>query len=440
MDLVSVARIIEHIRVPLYRNAYALTLGSALTSVLGMVYWLLATRYYSADVVGVNSAAIAALLFLSAVSGLYLDGALVRFIPRAARATGRMVVYAYLAGASMSAIVSAAFLLGIDIWSPALGFLAGSGWPIVGFLLASVTSCVFVLEDAVMTGLRGAVWVPLENTIYALAKIALLLVFAKFLPEYGIVASWVLPVVVLIVPVNYFIFRHLIPRHRRTTEDIAQPVEPRQVATYVAGNYLGYLCMSAYLRLLPVLVIQQTDSRTSAYFYLPWVIASSLQLVSINMNQSLVVEGSLDQGRVAILGRRALVQVMRLLLPIVALLVVGAPYILRIFGSAYAREGADLLRLLALAVIPNTLSSLYFGVSRVRQRLGRVVLGQGAIAALTLGLSYVLVRNYGIVGVGIAVLASHSLVAMALLLTQLGPRLRQARHERGHRKQGPAEE
>jgi O-antigen/teichoic acid export membrane protein len=71
-----------HVANPLYRTGYALTLSSGLTSVLGLAYWLLAARFYPAEVVGMNSAAIAAMTFLSGLAGLSLDGAYVRFVPR----------------------------------------------------------------------------------------------------------------------------------------------------------------------------------------------------------------------------------------------------------------------------------------------------------------------------------------------------------------------
>ena len=58
---VALARLITHLRTPLYRNGYALVLSSATTSVLGMAYWFLAARTYTPDVVGLNAAAIAAM-------------------------------------------------------------------------------------------------------------------------------------------------------------------------------------------------------------------------------------------------------------------------------------------------------------------------------------------------------------------------------------------
>src|SRR4051794_9235936 len=89
----AVERIAAHIRIPLFRNAYALIFGSTATSILGIVYWALVARYYPADALGLNSAAIATLMFFSGVSGLSLDAALIRFIPRAGRATTRLVSY-----------------------------------------------------------------------------------------------------------------------------------------------------------------------------------------------------------------------------------------------------------------------------------------------------------------------------------------------------------
>ena len=63
-DVVSDAvrvRLGTHLRVPMYRDAYALILSSGATSVVGLVYWMLAARIYSPDAVGFNAAAISSL-------------------------------------------------------------------------------------------------------------------------------------------------------------------------------------------------------------------------------------------------------------------------------------------------------------------------------------------------------------------------------------------
>src|SRR4051794_38530785 len=89
------ARLKTHADVPLYRNAYALMLSGGGSALLGVVYWILASRYYSPAVVGTGSSAIAALMFLTGLASLYLDGSLIRFVPRAGTRTARLVVVTY---------------------------------------------------------------------------------------------------------------------------------------------------------------------------------------------------------------------------------------------------------------------------------------------------------------------------------------------------------
>jgi O-antigen/teichoic acid export membrane protein len=91
------------------------------------------------------------------------------------------------------------------------------------------------------------------------------------------------------------------------------------------------------------------------------------------------------------------------------------------FGKAYADEGAMLLRLLALGMIPNVVVSLGVSVARI-QHNGRVVLStQGAVCVLMLGLSLLLLPPLGIEGIGVAWLVSQSLVAAWLLAGILRP-------------------
>ena len=46
----------DRLRSPLHRNGYALVASSAVTSVLGLAYWIVAARAYSTEAVGVCAA------------------------------------------------------------------------------------------------------------------------------------------------------------------------------------------------------------------------------------------------------------------------------------------------------------------------------------------------------------------------------------------------
>jgi O-antigen/teichoic acid export membrane protein/LysM repeat protein len=420
----SVQRLVAHARTPLYRNGYALILSAAATSGLGVIYWMLATRYYSADIVGLNSAVISAMLFVAGVAQLSLVSVMTRFLPRAGRATGRLVGSAYALTLAVAALAALLFVLGIQLWSPALAFLGASPLFTLWFVLATMAWCIFTLQDSVLAAMKQSVWVPIENTTFAVAKIALLL-FAWPAARYGIFASWTIPGAAVLLPINYLIFRRLLPGHAKSSADQAEPLLPRRIAKYAASNYLGSMLSLAVNTLLPLLVVHQLGPRANAYFAQPWLIASSLQLIAGNMAVSLTVEAATDRERLAGYARRALVHTARLLAPLVVLILIGAPYLLRLFGRDYAAEGAGLLRLLALGALPNLVNMLYLSVARVRGRVGAIVAVQAALCALALGLSYPLIQLYGITGVGIAWLTSQTLVAACIALAHLRSRMRQ---------------
>src|SRR5207237_3552292 len=96
------------------------------------------------------------------------------------------------------------------------------------FVVATMGWSLLALQDGVLTGLRQTVWVPIENTIFAVAKIVLLAAFALSLAEYGIFASWTIPAVLSIIPVNLLIFRRFIPRHQSVERPTEGEVAPRR--------------------------------------------------------------------------------------------------------------------------------------------------------------------------------------------------------------------
>jgi O-antigen/teichoic acid export membrane protein len=413
----TVDKLISHVRVPLYRNAYALMLSTAATSALGMLYWVLAARYYPADIVGLNAAAVSMMTFLAGAAQGPSMNAMLRYIPVAGRDTKRLVAIAYFFSVVIAVVVGGGFLLSVDIWTPALNFLRQDLWLAIWFLLGVIGWCIFALQDNVLTGLRETIFVPIENIPYAIAKIGLLVVFATTLTNYGILASWTVPMLMI----NYLLFSRLIPRYMEAKREQTLPYSLRQIAHYITGNYVALLFQIASMRLLPVVVTNLAGSSATAYFYLPWTIATSLRLIISNMSTSFTVELAADSKKMRAFSYRFLLHTTAVLIVPILVLLVGAPYILQFSGADYAAEGTLLMRLLTLSALPNVIISLHVGIARVQQKVSEIVGRQFALCVLTLGLSYYFLQVYGITGVGIGVLTSEIVVAIVLLFTSLWP-------------------
>lgn len=189
----------------LFRNAYALMLNTGVSAVLGLGYWLVAARYYTEDAVGQGSAAIAAMKFLAGLTAVTLTGALARFIPVSGRRTGRLIFGTYTGSSAIVAFAAAAFLLTLDFWGPSYRFLHGTANGL-GFIAAVVGWSLLTLQDGVLTGLRRAVWVPVGNTVFSAAKLALLVGIAAAVPTVSVFVSWVAAIGLSVVPLGWLVF------------------------------------------------------------------------------------------------------------------------------------------------------------------------------------------------------------------------------------------
>jgi O-antigen/teichoic acid export membrane protein/aminoglycoside phosphotransferase len=403
-------------RESLYRNGYALVASSVLTSVVGLAYWVVAARTFSPRIVGLNAALIAAMTLLVAIAQLNLKSALNRFLPRAGRASAKFIVSAYVVAVAVTAVVSVVFSMGVDLWAPRLDFLHDRPELVVWFVVATMAWTLFVLQDSVLAGIRQAAWVPIENLVFSASKLVLLLVLAGAFPVFGIFVSWTLPAIALVVPVSLLLFRRLIPLHVERTRGREQPVRSWGLARYAGADYVAYVIWSGTIAGLPLLVLNVLGPDANAYFYVSWLVAYSLYLISSSMGMSMLAEASLEPSEVHGLWRRTIRESARLVVPGALLVTVGAPVILGFMGGSYSAEGVTLLRLLALSAIPFVVVDAHVAAARARNRMRVVVGTYASLCGLVVGLGVPLMSLIGVVGAGVAWLAAQSSVAGTILI------------------------
>jgi O-antigen/teichoic acid export membrane protein len=394
----------------LFKNAYFLMLSTGVSAVLGLGFWLVAARYYSEEAVGQGSAAIAAMRLLASITATTMIGAVVRFVPRAGRATGPLVWRAYVASSVVVVVAAVVFLLTLDLWGASYAPL---GTPAAGvlFVAACVAWALLTLQDGVLTGLRKAEWVPVGNAVFSVGKLILLAVFASALPVLGIFVSWAVAIAFSTLPLGWLIFRRLIPRQAAADHDV-EPPKAREMGRFLAGDSLGALFSLAMINLLPVMVAVRFSAAENGFFYVAYTVGGTMEFMAINMASSLTAHASHDPRRLADGVRGALRRMTLLLVPVVLVLVVFAPQILAPFDADYAEHGSTALRLLAIGALPRIVVELYIGVLRVQGRTGVLAAVQGTMCTLVLGSAAVLFAPTGIAGAGWAVLLSMTLVAV----------------------------
>jgi len=411
----KIGRALEHARSPMFFTAYALIINQVISAGLGMLYWFIAARMFPDSIVGRNAAVISQLALISFLAQFSMQAAMVRFVPAAGLAARRFVLNAYVLAFISCGIVAAAALF-IQRWlSPDHTILNFSFSESVWWVLIMAVWGIFTVQEGVLIGLRKPMWVLVQYVLYNVSKIALLFTFINPPQQWGLFASWTLSVPVIVLIINYVIFKWLLPEHMEKTQHMTPPAGS-QIRKFVIGDYAGVLFSETTFRLLPTLVVLVLSDAANAYFNQSWQLSMPLYMIAANMAASFTVSAAADQANLEEYGRRMIKHMARLLVPFALLLALVVPFILRIYGPAYAEQGSTLMRLLLISVIPAIINTWYIGYARAQNRVLWMVLNQALLCVLVLSLSYVLLPRMGITGVGVAWLISQSIVAVSVAL------------------------
>ena len=402
-------------RVPLYRNAYALMLNSAVNSVLGLVYWVIAARAVAPEEVGRANALVSLMMLLSTLTQLNAGQALIRFLPRSGPGARRLLLGAYGVAAPLAVVVAVVVVAYCHLVLGPTDPLHMSWGLGLWFVVSTAAWSVFNLQDAALTGLRSAVWVPLENGVYGLAKLALLVVLALSgaATGAGVFLSWTLPVLVLLVPVSVLLARRVLPRHARESQDPETP-DRRVLARYMGGDYAGAVFGQLSSTFLPVLVVALLGPAQGAYLLPAQTAFLALNLLASAITSSLVVEAVRDAERTQVFARAVVRRIAATVVPAALVVTIAAPWLLELFGPAYRENTTPLLQLLMASTLARVVVALYGTRARLENRTGRLALLQLAEAVILIGATVVLAVPLGLVAVGWAVLASQVLPALVL--------------------------
>jgi O-antigen/teichoic acid export membrane protein/aminoglycoside phosphotransferase (APT) family kinase protein len=401
---------------PAHRDGLALVLSSGLTSAVGMLYWVVAARLFPPAVVGVNSVALSTMMLLGSVAHLNLTYALLRFVPVAGLAARKLVLLGYGAATTAAAIVGGLFALGSHIWAPELVEGMGYGRLIVFFVIATPVWSIFVIQDYVLTAVKRATAVPVENAVFAVLKIVLLVVAALAVVPGGIALSWLLATVATVLVMNAWLVLKVLPAHGRATQAAAMPITIGAITRFMRADYAGAILWQCALFGLPFLVLSRLEAEAAAVYGIVWTISQALYAVSSGMSQSMVAHTAADPGGLEKARKATVRRSLRLVAPAALLIAVGSPLWLRVFGEQYATEGWLCLALASLSAIPNVITNSTVNAARVRQRMGVLFGVPATLSLLVIVGSWVLMPHMGIAAVGLCWLLAQTLVAGGILI------------------------
>ena len=403
----------------LARNSVLIMASTVGTSGLGYLFWMVAARALSQPAVGAATALISAATVVSMVSNLGIGHMFIQRLPgTAAGAWSRIVSAGLLLGCAATAgtAVAAALLLP----HLAANFAVLNAPALVATAVALTASTLLDFVFVAHRASHGMLW---RNLALALGKVLALpaLTAAGVHSAAAVLLAWTLPSIVVTVVTCLVSPGRLRPGATLTGTGLSGEVP--HVRGALAGHHLINLAQAGPGALLPVLVTARLGASDNAHFYVAWMTASVLFMVSPAVASAFYAERSNATGRPIPLTRAAAV-VLAVIGPPALVLFFGGDRILGLFSAGYAAGGGLLLKILVVAAIPDAITNLAVAHWRSLGEFRRCLRLNLVMAATCLTLTWLGLPHLGIAAAGLAWLAGEFAGALVVAAVAIRSRLR----------------
>jgi len=392
----------------LYRDAVSLASSSMLTAVLGMGFWVVCARLIPPSRLGVQTALLAIIVGPAIVVATGVGDGFTAIVPvsglqrSAVIARGyRLVVFASLALGAIAALVA----------TTVLAEVRGSVW--VALLVAGgvVVWSLFVVQDSALTSLQRASWLPGENGTTSALKIGLVPAAIGLGVGYPVVVASLLPCV-LAVAVLLPQVRRLAagagPDSGRTTIEDA----PAHLQQLVKRTTASIAMSLGALTITPFIVTAAAGPAQGAVFSLGLAIVQSLDFVGAALGVSLVVHASGAEGADRDMAVAVLKKTAALVTAGAVVLVVIAPWVLRILNPTYEHlHGVRVITILAVAAVLRPAYVIWASLQRARRRMRSLLVLNALASSFALTAMAPIAARWGAVG------AAGTIVAAQLILS-----------------------
>ena len=392
--------------------------ASAISSLFGLAFWIVAARFYTAEDVGLASALISAGSLLAIIANLGLGYGMIRFLSQSGKNANSLINSCLTVSGLASVVAVLIFLGGLDLWSPALLYLRQSPAFFITFMIFTAGTVLIALVGDTFVAERRASLSLANSLIRGLLRLPLpIILMTLSLHALGIFVSHVISLVVVLL-ISVFLFLPRVrpgycPRFTVSWELI------RGVWRFSFTNYIAVFLLATPNFILPIMIINLLGAEINAYFYIAWMIGFLLCNIPSATSRSLFAEGSYDEQRLWTNAWRSLKLTFLILVPCVTLVLILADKLLLFFGSSYSENATTLLRVVGLSAFPFAVNSVYLGIKRVEKKLTTIIALASFTAIATLVPSYFLLPRMGINGAGITWLVTQGIIAMAIVANWL---------------------
>lgn len=395
----------------LYRGSLTLIANTVATSAIGLIFWSLAAHRYPASAVGVFSGVTSGASLLAAIAALGLPNIIIRHIASVQNARELMIV-AVTAIATVGTVLCLVIVLVLGPYLPASLDLRQRGGMVLLVTVLVTFTAVSTIFDVGLIATRSSHNVLIKNVAGSITRVVAMLLLVSF-RSTGLLIAYGLGMGLTIALGGVMLDRQI--GAKRTRFGSFRVL--RSYLSLTSGNYLATIMGILPASIVPLEVLVVLGAAETGRFAVAFLICGFLNVIPATVAQVLFAEASREGTPLRGQLRKAIRGVYGLLLPAIVIVIAAAPFMLSIFGAAYASAATGCLRVLALSALFTGGTYLVDSLLIARDRIAAYIFMNGANAALVLGLVGILVhRGLTAAAVGWALAQGLSLLLGVLVL------------------------
>jgi O-antigen/teichoic acid export membrane protein len=362
----------------LLRNAGSLAATTGLTSIFGFVFTILAARLFSPHAVGWGNTAINEMQLFGTIGMFGLGTMLIGELPKRKGDRGGLFAASLATSAVGSALLGLVFAVIVGLYFSDAHHLPGIGGTPAQVLLFVVGTCLtgatLVFDEGIIGLLRGGIQLWRNMAMSAIKLAALPVTAAIMLHDtygVGLTLAYVIGIIGSLIPASVMLVRSGSKVFHRPDWESLRRLFP----VAVNHNWLN-LAMATPSRIIPIVVTLVVGADKSAVFYVAWMISALLFMVPVHLGTVLFALASASPEVIAEKLRFVLRVSLMIGLPVMAVLAIGAHFMLGLYdnqhnGFIYSHLGTVPLWLLIIGYIPQMPRAQFIAVSRASNNVGR---------------------------------------------------------------------
>jgi O-antigen/teichoic acid export membrane protein len=394
---------------------------TGITSVLGVVFWAVATHRASMTEVGNGAAAVSAMALIGTFGMAGMNTALIPHLVRRPQEAGGLLAAALTIAGALSALLAAGFWVIAAIAGHKVAPYLHGPQAAIFLIGAAMTGAGLVLDEALL-GILGGTPQLWRNTVFAVSKLgAVALLTAIWHDQFGtpILTAWTVGTAAsLVVTSGLLTLRgvRLLSRPRWRAL--------RHIGRETAANTWLNNALLAPVLLTPTLVIGLLHAADGGAFYVASTVMTTAIMLTFHFTTALYASSANDPGGLAAKLRFSLRVCLLGGLVAIPLIVLAAHPLLHVFGAQYAARAAVPLEVMIGGYLGSVLKNHYIAVCRVQRRVTRAaVFATVSCAARLIAITAGALAG-GLVGVSVAllvVMTAEGCYALPALRSALHP-------------------